>query len=91
MDSLPKKAKEATILLKQRSTLLAKKWETHSEVCGYVNARMSIAIVRATHLCLHGCRIPTIKMDASRRGKKKSRTGHMHIYLLSCGCLFEKQ
>jgi hypothetical protein len=27
-----------------------------------VNARMSIAIVRATHLCLRGSRIPTSKM-----------------------------
>jgi hypothetical protein len=25
---------------------------TYSQVCGYVNARLSIAIVRATHLCM---------------------------------------
>jgi hypothetical protein len=43
--------------------LLGGKWEKpYSEVCGYVNARMSIAIVRATHLCIRGSRIPTGKM-----------------------------
>jgi hypothetical protein len=55
--------KEAKILLKKLSARLAEKWEKpYSEVCGYVNARMSIAIVRATHLCLRGSRIPTSKM-----------------------------
>jgi hypothetical protein len=38
--------KEAKTLLKKILALLAKKWEKlYSEVCGYVNARMSIAIV----------------------------------------------
>ena len=55
--------KEAKILLKKLSLRLAEKWEKpYSEVCGFVNARMSIAIVRATHLCLRGSRIPTSKM-----------------------------
>jgi hypothetical protein len=44
--------------------LLAEKWEKpYSEICGYVNARMSIAMVRATHLCLQGSRIPTSEMS----------------------------
>ena len=56
--------KEAKTLLKKLSTLLAAKWgKLYSEVCGYVNARMSIAIVRATHLCLRGSRIPTSQMS----------------------------
>jgi hypothetical protein len=56
--------KEAKTLLKKLSGLLAEKWEKpYSEVCGYVKARMSIAIVRATHLCLRGSRIPTSKMS----------------------------
>jgi hypothetical protein len=56
--------KEAKILLKKLSAMLAKKWEKpYSEVCGYVNACMSIAIVRATHLCIRGSRIPTGKMS----------------------------
>jgi hypothetical protein len=43
--------------------MLSEKWEKpFSEVCGYVNARMSIAIVRATHLCIRGSRIPTGKV-----------------------------
>jgi hypothetical protein len=56
--------KEAKTLLKKLSALLAEKWEKpYLEVCGYVNARMSIAICRATHLCLRGSRIPTGKMS----------------------------
>jgi hypothetical protein len=42
--------KEVKTFLKKLSSLLAKKWEkTYSKVCGYVNAQMSIAVVRATH------------------------------------------
>jgi hypothetical protein len=55
--------KEAKILLRKLSAILAEKSEKpYSEVCGYANARMSIAIVRATHLCIRGSRIPTGKM-----------------------------
>jgi hypothetical protein len=55
--------KEAKILLRKLSSMLAEKWEKPcSEVCGYVNACMGIAIVRATHLCIRGSRIPTGKM-----------------------------
>jgi hypothetical protein len=55
--------KEAKILLRKLSAMLAEKWEKpYSEVYGYVNALMSIAIVRATHLCIRGSRIPTGKM-----------------------------
>jgi hypothetical protein len=43
--------KEAKIVLKRLALMLTEKWgKPYSEVCGYVNARMSIAIVRATHL-----------------------------------------
>jgi hypothetical protein len=39
----------------------APKW-----LCGHVNARMSVAvIVRTTHLCLRGHRIPPSKMSKS--------------------------
>ncbi len=59
--------KEAQTFLKKLSTLLAEKWEKpYSVVCGYVNAQMSIAIVRATHLCLRGSRIPTSQMNDRR-------------------------
>ena len=60
-------AREAKSLLRKISSLLAvKSGKSYSEVCGFVNARMSIAIVRATHLCLRGSRIPTSKMSSRR-------------------------
>jgi hypothetical protein len=37
---------------------VADKWGSRTPMCGYVNARMSIAIVRA-HLCLRGSRVPS--------------------------------
>jgi hypothetical protein len=47
--------KESRTLLKKLSALLAEKWEKlYSEICGYVHARMSIAMVRAPHLCFYG-------------------------------------
>ena len=56
--------KEAKTLLRQLSSRLAEKYEkAYSQVCGFVMARMSIAIVRATHLCLRGSRIPTRAMS----------------------------
>jgi hypothetical protein len=56
--------KEAKSLLEALSKELAKKWDKpYAVVRGYVNARMSIAIVRATHICLHGSRIPSSKMS----------------------------
>jgi hypothetical protein len=59
--------REATTLLKKLSALIAEKsGKPYSEVCGYVNARVSIAIVRATHLCLRGSRVPTSQMSNRR-------------------------
>jgi hypothetical protein len=67
--------KEAKTLLKKILVLLAEKWEKlYLEVCGYVNARMSIAIVRATHLCLPGSRVPTSQM-CNRRPQWKDKAG----------------
>jgi hypothetical protein len=57
--------REATSVLNRLSSLLAAKWEKpYSEVCGYVRARMSVAICRATNRCLRGSRIPTSKMSS---------------------------
>jgi hypothetical protein len=51
-------------MLEALSIKLAEKWEKpYAVVRGYVNARMSIAIVRATHICLRGSRIPSSKMS----------------------------
>jgi hypothetical protein len=45
--------REVTFVLKKLSALLSEKWaRPYSVVCGYVKARMSIATVRATYLCM---------------------------------------
>jgi hypothetical protein len=64
--SLWQRGKEANIVLKRLTLMLTEKWgKPYSEVCGYVNARMSIAIVCATHLCVRGSHIPTSTMSQS--------------------------
>ena len=67
--------KEAKMMLKKLSARLAEKWEKpYSEVCGrYANAPVSIAIVRATHLCIRGS-IPTSKM-CNRRPQWEDKAG----------------
>jgi hypothetical protein len=66
--------REAAELLKRLSLRLAEKWERpYSVVRGFVNARMSIAIVRATHLCLRGSRVPLSQI--SRRPLWEDRAG----------------
>jgi hypothetical protein len=69
-DGLPVAIEQANINLKHISMknrnilTICSQWENpYSHVCGYVNARMSIAIVRATHLCLRGSLIPTSQMS----------------------------
>ena len=67
--------KEGKATLQRLSTRLAEKWgKAYSQVCGFVNARMSIAIVRATHLCLRGSRIPTSQMS-NRRPQWEDQAG----------------
>jgi hypothetical protein len=67
---------EAKTLLKL-STLLADKWGSRTPMCGYVNARMSIAIVRATHLCLRGSRVPSSQMS-NRRPLWEDKAGSVY-------------
>jgi hypothetical protein len=60
--------REAKIFAKQRlaAKLAKNKWvKSYSQqVCGYVTARLSIAIVRATHLCMGGSRgVPVHKIS----------------------------
>jgi hypothetical protein len=56
--------REAKTFAKRLAAKLANKWEkSYSQVCGYVNARLSIAIVRATHLCMKGSRVPAHKIS----------------------------
>ena len=55
---------EAQSVLQNLSARFAEKsGKSYSAVCGFVRAHMSIAIVRATHLCLRGSRIPTSFMS----------------------------
>ena len=56
-----------TVLQKLSSRIAEKAHKSYSEVCGCVRARMSIAIVRATHLCLRGSRVPTSQMSRHPR------------------------
>ncbi len=66
--------REAKELLKRLSLRLSDKWEQpYSVVRGFVNARISIAIVRATHLCLRGSRVSASKI--SRRFLWEDSTG----------------
>jgi hypothetical protein len=76
--------KEAKFLLIKLSAMLAEKWEKPcSEVCGRVNAPMSIAIVRATHLCVfvdHAFRQAKCA-TASRSGRTKQVSAFSNIEL----------
>ncbi len=48
---------EARAFLKRLTKLLAEEWEKHYPVVmGFINARMSIALVRATNRCIRGSR-----------------------------------
>eukprot|EP00978_Attheya_sp_CCMP212_P021664 scaffold63560_cov42-Attheya_sp.AAC.1 len=43
----------------EKKRLLLDKWQhPYSHVCGYVNAGLSIALIRVTHHCLRGYRVP---------------------------------
>eukprot|EP00731_Ephydatia_muelleri_P033781 Em0037g45a len=49
--------REANVIVKHLAEKLAHKWEKfNSEVLGWMRARLSIAILRATNLCLRGSR-----------------------------------
>jgi len=51
---------KARAFLKRIAKFLAEEWEkTYPIVRGFINARMIIALVRATNRCIRGSRIPT--------------------------------
>jgi hypothetical protein len=67
--------REATFFLRRLSAILSEKWhQPYSVVCGFVKSRLSIAIARATHLCLRGSRVPTSQM-CNRRPQWEDRAG----------------
>ena len=50
---------EATATLKRIASRLATKWNrSYSKTCGYVKSRIAITLVRATHRCIRGYRVP---------------------------------
>lgn len=50
---------EEKALLRRLGLKLAQKWQVHYlHIAGYINSRMSITIVRASHLCMRASRIP---------------------------------
>ena len=55
------------ILLRQIAVLLSAKWNRpYSAIRAYVNSRISLALVRATHLCFRGSRTPAHTMSHQR-------------------------
>ena len=51
--------REAKTFAKRLAVKLAGKWQKpYSQVAGYVKARLGIAAVGATHLCLRGSQVP---------------------------------
>ena len=58
---------EATATMKSISSCLAKKWrQTYSRACGYVKSRVAITLVRATHRCIRGSRVPAQNISFQR-------------------------
>ena len=44
-----------------------KKWrQPYSRTCGYVKSRVAITLVRATHRCIRGSRMPAHKISVQR-------------------------
>ena len=59
---------EANALVKRLATVLSQKWEkAYSRICGWLRSRIGIAIVRATHRCLRGSRIPRESMSTPHK------------------------
>ena len=55
---------EATATLKRIACRLATKWKQYySETCGYVKSRIAITLVRATHHCIRGYRVPAHRIN----------------------------
>ena len=58
---------EATATLKRIASRLATKWRhPYSKTCGYVKSRVASTLVRATHRCLCGSRVPAHRISLQR-------------------------
>ncbi len=73
--------KEAQAVLQNLASRLSKKTgKSYSEACGFMRARISIAIVRATHLCIRGSRIPTNRMSRHPQWEDGAGIGLFQFY-----------
>jgi len=62
---------EARAFLKRLAKLLSEEWEKpDSIVRGFINARMSIALVRATNRCIRGSRTPEQHVESLSLGRR---------------------
>ena len=58
---------EATATLKSLASCLTTKWQQpYSKMCGYVKSRIVITLVRATHHCIQGSRVPAHRISVER-------------------------
>ena len=58
---------EATAILKRLSSRLAIKWKkSYSNKCGYVKSSIAITLVRSTHRCIRGYRVPAHRISVQR-------------------------
>ena len=55
---------EATATLKMLASRLATKWkQSYYKTCGYVNSRIAITFVHATHQCIRGSWVPAHRIS----------------------------
>ena len=58
---------EAMDTLKRIASHLVTKWrQPYSKTCGYVKSRVAITLVRATHRCLRGSRVPAHQISVQQ-------------------------
>ena len=58
---------EATATLKRIASRLATKWkQSYLKTCEYVKSRIAITLVRATHCCIRGSRVPAHRIRVQR-------------------------
>ena len=58
---------EAAATLKRIASRLTTKFQQpYFRMCGYINSRVTITLVRATHRCIQGSRVPANKISAQR-------------------------
>ena len=58
---------EATAILKRLASFLANKWrQPKSKTCGNVKSRVAFTLVRATHRCIQGSRVPEHRISVQQ-------------------------